>query len=137
MKTILLVIWQLPQIILGYILLIFYKKSIADSQRASLATVYFSSSIRGGISLGTVVIISKKYRREKKLIIHELGHSIQSRYLGPFYLFIVGVPSLARSILWRFFKLGQTSYFNSFPEKWADVLGRKYFLDIFPQDGKK
>ncbi len=134
MKTILLFIWQLPQIILGHILLMFYKKSMTDSQRTSLATIYFSSSIRGGISLGNVVIVNKKYRREKKLIIHELGHCIQSRYLGPFYLFIVGMPSLARSMLWRFFKLEENSYFNSYPEKWADVLGKKYFLDKFLED---
>jgi hypothetical protein len=58
---------------------------------------------------------------------HELGHRVQSRWLGPLYLPLVGLPSVARAVYavtyrevtgkrWR-------GYFDAYPERWADELG--------------
>jgi hypothetical protein len=58
---------------------------------------------------------------------HEYGHTFQSRWLGPLYLPVVGVPSVLRNVYavayreitgerWR-------GYFDGFPERWADELG--------------
>ena len=57
----------------------------------------------GGISLGKYSIINEGYAYNKtdsdilKLNVskHEaLGHGTQSRYLGPLYLFVIGLPSI-------------------------------------------
>ena len=58
---------------------------------------------------------------------HEYGHTFQSRWFGPLYLLLVGVPSLGRGIYrvlyreltgrrWR-------GYFDGWPEAQADRLG--------------
>ena len=48
----------------------------------------------GGISLGPVAIVSR--HPDLYILNHEFGHSIQNCYLGPFFLFVVGIPSMAR-----------------------------------------
>jgi len=59
---------------------------------------------------------------------HEYGHSIQSRWLGPLYLPVVGVPSTLRVFyaVGHRHLLGQrwSGYYSGFPESWADKLGR-------------
>ena len=59
----------------------------------------------------------------KNYILHESGHSMQSRWLGPFYLIVIGAPSL----IWAgcFKKWRQktgTSYYWFFTEAWADKI---------------
>jgi hypothetical protein len=60
---------------------------------------------------------------------HELGHSLQSRYLGPLYLFVVGIPSIYGNLVNRGKHRNWTAsekalwYYNRFPENWADKLG--------------
>ncbi len=127
MKNFLFFIWQLPQTTIGVLLLIFYIRSITYFKGTKVAKIYFSAALRGGISLGMVVIMNEKFRRDKNIIMHELGHCLQSRYLGPLYLIIVGMPSMARSVIWNIFKLDQSRYFTAFPENWAENLGKKYF----------
>ena len=58
-----------------------------------------------------------------RAIKHEYGHTIQSLYLGWFYLFIVGVPSIIRASIWNHYKLEDKRYYEGFPENWADLLG--------------
>jgi hypothetical protein len=58
---------------------------------------------------------------------HEWGHSVQSRWLGPAYLAVVGLPSQLRV----FYALAHRAltgrrwahYYDGFPENWADRLG--------------
>jgi hypothetical protein len=113
--------------VLGYILLAFYKKSVIDSIRTDIADIYFSTSFKGGISLGKTIIVNASFRYDGNTIIHEIGHCLQSRYLGPLYLLIVGGPSILRSFIWNVFKLKRSRYFDAFPESWAERLGNKYF----------
>ncbi len=44
----------------------------------------------GGISLGPVVKAGHGFTDYP----HEFGHTWQSRLLGPFYIFIIGIPSI-------------------------------------------
>jgi len=51
----------------------------------------------GAVSLGKYIICN--YRQPVGLLIaHERGHQLQSRRLGPLYLLVVGVPSMARML---------------------------------------
>ena len=65
---------------------------------------------------------------EEHILSHEYGHTVQSAILGPFYLFLIGLPS----IIWcnfkpagRSWRSGKKDYESFFPEKWATRLGVK------------
>ena len=62
MKEILLYIWQLPQNILGLLLLAFYKGNDKDDK--GLIIVRRSLKMHGGISLGRYVIVNQ-FARDK------------------------------------------------------------------------
>lgn len=115
MKKILLYIWQLPQMLFGLLLRQIYKGN--DSQYED-AIVRRSVKMQGGISLGKYIIINQW--SGKKTVKHEYGHCIQSKYLGPLYLLVVGLPSILHA---AFCKCKRHSYYDVFPENWADKLG--------------
>jgi hypothetical protein len=48
----------------------------------------------GGFSLGLFQVVCKDYTED--LAYHELGHSYQNIWMGPFWLFVVGIPSIIR-----------------------------------------
>lgn len=135
MKELLLYIWQLPQNILGLILLLWYKHE-KIYHKLNGRTFYFTNEMPSGISLGNYIIMNRDDREDGMK--HEYGHSIQSRILGPLYLFIIGFLSLCGNIYdnkfhtpsrgWSYTKSSKW-YYNQPWEKWADKLGnvnRKY-----------
>lgn len=132
-KEIILWIWQLPQNIGGLIVLLMYgydKKVIAPNGNI----VYFSNRMSGGISLGKYSVISDYYIRKAKtdeaildldVTKHEaLGHGTQSRWLGPLYLFVIGIPSIVWAWLYpsNLFPYTRNGYYRFYTEKWADKL---------------
>ena len=94
MKGILLYIWELPQNLLGLLLRAIYKGK--DSLYED-AIVRRSTKMRGGISLGKYIVINQF--SAKKTVMHEYGHTIQSKKLGWFYLLLVGLPSVLPAAL--------------------------------------
>lgn len=116
MKNILSYLWQLPQNLLGWLLRFIYK---GEDAHYKTSIVRYSNKIPGGISLGKYIIVYGN--ASEKTIRHEYGHSIQSKYLGPFYLFIIGVPSILHAWLC---KCQNHSYYDFWCEKWADKLGK-------------
>jgi len=118
LKTILLVIWQLPQTIIGIFLLWFYCGSLVRRKSNDKYYVLYSCNMPGGISLGMFVLINKKMFTSNT-INHEYGHVKQSRILGPLYLLVIGIPS----ILWAGFGKNGNAYYTFYTEKWADRLG--------------
>lgn len=117
-RNILLYLWQLPQTLVGLVLLMFYKPYKASTY-SSGATVYHSEKMRGGISLGEIIIVSK--RSSATTICHELGHSMQSRMLGPLYLIVIGLPSLLWATTYRRL-FPKRDYYSFYTERWADRL---------------
>lgn len=135
LKEIGLWIWQLPQNLLGLVLLLVYKPDLKmKAENGNM--VYFSKDMPGGISLGRYSIIDKDYHTyvaggdmEKTMELdvtkHEaLGHGTQSRWLGPFYLPVIGLPSIVWAWIypckrWPYTKNG---YYVFYTEKWADKL---------------
>ena len=115
---VLMYLWQLPQNLLGMLLLLF----LQGEKRHSLSgvTFYHAECFRGGISLGDYIIISQLC---EKSIRHEYGHSLQSRMLGWLYLPVVGIPSLLHAWLHDCEALGMT-YYHYWTERWADRLGK-------------
>ena len=132
-KNFIMSIWELPQNALGLIV-----KKVCDAEPIIMykdATVH-AWKLSGGMSLGKYIFvpftpelltpagffISKKYA--EKLIKHEYGHTIQSKYLGWLYLLIIGLPSLIWANCFEKYreKTGK-SYYSFYTEKWADKLG--------------
>lgn len=113
----LLIIWQLPQIIVGLIGLAIFRDfefytnefnhiTVINVNKGNiLGTVCFSS----GPIIFTVPNCSEITKR------HETGHSKQSIYMGPFYL-IAALVSISRLWIHRWFNKSNESYFSGWPE---------------------
>ena len=115
-----LYLWQLPQNILGFIIRQFYRLDTTKEYRGK--TIRICKGFPGGISLGNTIIVDK-YPNTKGTwddVRHEYGHTIQSKYLGWFYLFVIGIPSALWSLI---HKPSMGSYYVFYTEKWADKLG--------------
>lgn len=83
--------WQLPQNLLGLALYHCYKgyEVCTKETCGECIKCKLSSNMRSGITLGNYIIVNNiKHLR------HELGHTRQSKILGPLYLLVIGLPSL-------------------------------------------
>lgn len=118
MKEILLYLWQLPQNLLGLVLVAIYGAKRPTGLLSQWPDVYVSERMRGGISLGKYIILDEWCRLND--VLHERGHQIQSRRLGWLYLPTVGLVSGLRAWL-NLYKPGR--YYDSWPENEADRLG--------------
>lgn len=116
-------IWQLPQNILGLIMSLFLRP-LTKLDTDTIADVYQSDRMSGGISLGKYAFVSKISARDKLNIAHEgTGHPKQSRRLGPLYLLVIGLPSLIWAGLYGWvIKPTKNGYYKFYTEKWADKL---------------
>jgi len=98
MKNLLLYLWQLPQNILGLILLILWpaQKSLVYKG----VRVNINDKFPSGISLGEYIILKTfPYNAATWMSVkHEWGHTRQSRKWGWLYLIVIGVPSLLCNI---------------------------------------
>lgn len=120
MKDVLLYLWQLPQNLIGLLLLKILEPE--DAYDFEDVRLYYSTQMRGGISLGRYIIIRTGiHDYTGKTERHELGHTIQSRYLGWFYIPVIGIPSLLWAAWWN--PCRKVSYYWFYTERWADHLG--------------
>lgn len=145
MKDILLYIWQLPQHLVA---LIIYLINIKNVEKTTVRTsngngdlididVYIVDyCMNCGVSLGNYIFLDRfiydktSICNKMSTVLHEYGHSKQSKMLGWLYLIIVGFTSAVFNNLWdRLFHKNWNTvrrsvwYYNRFPEKWADKLG--------------
>lgn len=125
MKKHLYYMWQFMQNIIGvgYLLVskATYKENVGDVR------IYTTSSKYGSVSLGNLVFISNNTRDYSKTLTHELGHTLQSKVLGPFYLFVIGIPSFLWASLRKICKsLRKIDYYWFYTEAWADKWAGKY-----------
>lgn len=119
--------WELPQTLLGYILTKIYKGKLIKVEDYNRARVHYYKRFPGGISLGRYILVrnSTHTKTREKLVKHEFGHCVQSKYLGWLYLPIIGVCSGLHNLTfnWRNKKGWIKSYYDYWTEKWADKLG--------------
>ena len=114
---ILLYLWELPQNLIGLALTKALGPGRAETYRN--ARILRSEKMRGGISLGRYIIVDAR-SASPYIGRHERGHTRQSRLLGPFYLPVIGIPSLLWAAWWRPGR--KRSYFSFYTERWADRL---------------
>lgn len=120
MIKVLLYLWQLPQNLLGLALV-----KILKARRQCL--VFYTDKYLFGVSLGNYIIFGGNWTETD--LRHEMGHQKQSRYLGIFYLLIIGLPSLLGNLYDRVFHKSWNNqkridwYYSQPWEAWADKLG--------------
>ena len=92
MKNILLFVWQLPQHVLAGVLILFTRAKYTHTVKWNRRwiRVYRTTRANGswGISLGFFTILDLGFNQVTER--HELGHSVDSYRMGPFYLLWVG-----------------------------------------------
>ena len=118
--------WQLPQNLAGLIAKKIFKVEPYTTYKD--ADVY-SWKLGGGVSLGNHIFVPFKNEdpesyNVQQYIKHEYGHTVQSKYLGWFYLLVIGIPSIVWAGCFKGYrkKTGK-SYSSFYTESWADKLG--------------
>lgn len=154
MKHLLLTLWQLPQTLLGYLILVFTKhyplehfsprmNAELDKEHISKDGIYIIDKDIS-ISLGSIVLLSQDwvykyyegmrhgnetYRRYlMNLIRHEQGHQKQSLILGPLYLIVIGIPSAVMNALTRL----QSSRYT-----WLKKIGHNAYYNYYKRYPEK
>lgn len=124
MKNFLLYIWQLPQNLLGLLVIFFSKGERQEIDEY----IFYVTDYNFGVSLGNYIILNDCFFNED--LFHEYGHQKQSLFLGPLYLLLIGLPSALGNIYDRVahkkwnWKDREKWYYSQPWEKWADKLGR-------------
>lgn len=113
-----LVLWQFPQVLAGLVTV-----WLARAKKV-LPGVWLAQAkwFVGSISLSEYFRVFDRVRfAEPESHKHELGHAKQSRILGPFYLFVTGIPSIIHAAKSK----GKTDeeYHKFWTERWAEKLG--------------
>lgn len=127
-RNLILFIWQLPQHIVAFIYFVYLVmmcKDLGVDSRYKQAIV-IPCVMRGAVTLGNYVFVglNSEYRKTVK---HELGHTIQSKILGPLYLIVIGIPSITYCGLRRIFpSLRKKNYYDFYTEKTTNYLSEKY-----------
>lgn len=112
-------VWEFPQCILGWILTKIYNVEYKETYKD--ISIY-AGKFRSGISLGLYIILSETSWRYNRNYVkeHEWGHTCWSKYLGPLYLIIIGLPS----IIWtQVYDKVNKSYYWFYTESLADKSG--------------
>lgn len=95
MIKLLLYIWQLPQNLLGLLVILF-----TGAHKTAISEWVASKWPPFGVSLGNYIIFGGTGGSVDALK-HEQGHQKQSKYLGPLYLLIIGLPSVIGNVFTR------------------------------------
>ena len=119
--------WGIIQNVLGFLIWLYVLLTGPKEERrffyGALVTRW---NLLSSMSMGMFLFLGTD---DERVIVHEYGHSIQSLILGPFYLPIIGLPSLLWSCSYsRIIRSPKRRYrYTSFyPEKWANHLGRLF-----------
>ena len=113
-------IWQLPQNLLGLLVV----KILKAEKDTWDGIEYYNGKLSGGVSLGKYIIIDRRYYQDVRTVHHEEGHQKQSLYLGWLYLIVIGIPSGIGNLVFRIPAVSKRfNYYHQPWERWADKLG--------------
>ena len=120
--------WGALQTLAGFIVFLVNFNRPHFFYHNAMVTVW---KIRSGLSLGAFIFVpsfkdTSRTGIQRRIIVHEYGHTIQSLILGPLYLLVIGLPSL----LWNKIPVFERrrvqrnfSYYSFYTERWANHLG--------------
>lgn len=126
-KRILWVIWQalwgLPQNLAGGILFLLLRRSEHIRFHGAVVTAW---RFRSCCSIGCFIFMDACCLHDRRLLVHEFGHTVQSAILGWLYLPVIALPSAVWFSVpalrnWR--RRTGYSYYRFYTERWANHLG--------------
>ena len=112
MKNFLLHLWQLPQHIVAWVIILICN---VERQPDYNGRKVYHYNLKRSCCLGWFIFLAPG-DTDEATIAHEYGHSRQSLYLGWLYLLVIGLPSAANPF-------EGARYYSVFCEKWANHLG--------------
>jgi len=132
-------IWQFPQTLVGAILVVLLqaeKRTHTNKNGVEIVWYLYDkdknwfTKFISGVSLSCFILLCER-GGTPVTIEHEYGHSIQSQYLGWFYLPIVGIYSAIFCNMWQrwtqddwnWYDKHYWYYITRWTESWADNLG--------------
>jgi len=119
--------WCGLQNLVGAVLCLCLRHCPHTRYRAAIVTQWRR---RDGLSLGAFLFVPEGTPvQNPALLRHEYGHTIQSFFLGPWYLLLIGLPSMIWAKLPCFRRLRRErgiSYYAVYPENWATRLGDRF-----------
>ena len=120
-------VWQLPQNLIGLLVLLFNLKKYEKITRDGITFYYVKHVNNCGVSLGNFIFLDSDKSISAFALKHEYGHQLQSKKLGPLYLLIIGIPSAVSNLIYRLIKnklSNPQKWYYSLPwEAWANKLG--------------
>lgn len=123
--NILLCIWQLPQVMLGIIMLLVFRNKTEYTNSYNGITVWNICSGdtfgRACFSTGPFIITCKG--ADEEILKHETGHSLSSIRTGLFYHIVISLPSVCLFWYRRIAKKDMDFYYDHFPENLAEKHG--------------
>ena len=134
--------WGIVQNVLGGLLTLLLRRKHARFFGAIVTRWDF----RGSMALGMFLFLGRSRQdapqgsfteAERRILVHEYGHTVQSCILGPLYLPVIGLPSLLWANLPFFRQRRQKkgrSYYSAYPERWANALGERVTKRPAPTD---
>lgn len=130
LKRILWVVWQivwcLPQNLAGLCLYLAHRREAHQMFRGAVVTAW---NVQGCASVGCFIFMERHSMQNRRLLVHEYGHTIQSAVLGWLYLPVIqlpsalwfGIPALRN---WR--RKRGYSYYRFYTERWANRWGEAF-----------
>jgi len=141
MKTFLLILWQLPQVVIGFLVSRIWKKQLKAISENEIYHVRMLEK-KYGVKIYAVTqeshdkhpiwknvnshswgrricIVYRNAVSLLRLVKHEYGHSLQSIAWGWLYLPVIGFVSAIRCVMERYGKL-KRPYMEGFPENDAN-----------------
>ena len=134
--SVVLAIWQLPQLFVAAIVMLFAlvfarDKAFIPCKNGNLSVGELRLNLKRNapfcFSLGPIIVTP--FRVTDANLKHETGHSVQSLLLGPLYLIVVAVPSVILVSIKRILHKDNDWYHSKYPENWADELAGKVAND--------
>ncbi len=120
--------WGLLQNIVGFLcFLLALITRRARSVRIFHGAVVTNWTLRSSMGMGLFVFFGHgRSSRAGQILVHEYGHTLQSAVLGPFFLPLVGLPSLIWAAAYGHRRRRRgSSYYQFYTEKWASAWGEK------------
>ena len=123
---IVLTLWQLPQVILGFIMLLVFRNKTTYTNPYNKITVWNINCHHafGNACFSTgPFIITCNDKVSDEILKHETGHSQQSIFLGLLYHIVVSIPSICLFWYKKLKNKDKEWYYAHYPEGWANRLG--------------
>lgn len=115
-------VWQLPQNLMGLVYKGFiYEEISKDFYNEEENYHLLIKESNGGVTLGKYIFVYRRFNDLAKVIRHESGHVRQSKILGPFYLLVIGLPSIIWAATHRSIA-PEKDYYWFYTEAWANKL---------------